>query len=726
MSQVVVERGGGVRSGSPGARGAGLAAGLLFALTILLSAFLLFAVQPLIARFILPWFGGAAAVWTTCLLFFQAVLLGGYAYAHLLADRMSPRAQAIVHIVLLLACLALLPIAPSERWAPADASQPTLRVLVLLAVSVGLPYFALAATSPLVQHWFARVLPGWSVYRLYALSNLGSLAALVSYPFVIEPALSRRGQSLGWSWLFAAFAVPCAVSAIIAAKRVRSPAAGEDIAEGGVGADPADDPAAAPPPERAAMTWRSSLLVLLLTGLASALLMSATNEICQQVAPFPFLWVLPLTLYLLAFIFCFEYPRLYWRSIFYPLAAAATLGSTFVMMRRADFSLPVQVAAHSAALVLCCIICLGETMRLRPAARQLTRYYLLVALGGVIGAALVALAAPVVFSHFLELHVSLALTWITALGILLLRRDSALRGFRRPWAWLPAIILLPLLLVGLYFDATFSSPDRIFADRSFYGVLEVIDHRTAEPRNRNRELIHNGIIHGIQFTHDELRRKPKGYYEPFSGIGLTLERFRADRPRRIAVVGLGSGTVAAYGKPGDEITFFELDPGVIEVAHKYFTFLSDSPAKVRTVTGDARLSLAREPRESKYDVIVLDAFSGDAVPVHLLTLEAFELYREHLAEGGVIVAHLSNLHLHLYPPVRVVTHQLGMSAVLLATLMEETPYPSEWLIISTDTRFLDTLRSAPAYRDWPVPQHLKAWTDDHAPLFPVLRGFRGR
>ena len=681
--------------------------GLLFAITILLGAFLLFAVQPLIARFILPWFGGAASVWTTCLLFFQALLLGGYAYAHLLADRMTPRRQALVHVVLLLACLATLPIAPSPRWAPQDASYPTFRVLLLLAVTVGLPYFALAATSPLVQHWFAGLFPRRSVYRLYALSNAGSLAALISYPFVIEPMLSRRTQSWGWSGLFAAFAIACAVSAIEAAQHARQPPSPQSNNPGTDDAGPL-------------LTARTSLLILALTALASLLLMSATNKLCQEIAPFPFLWVVPLTVYLVAFILCFEYPRFYRRLFIMPLTALATLFSAYAMMRRGGVKLPAHFAAHCSALLLCCIFCLGETARLRPAARQLTRYYLLVALGGVIGGAVVTLLAPLIFSQFIELHFSYLSAWVLGMAILLLDRASALRGFRRPWVRFVMIVIFPLLGGMLYSDAALTTLRRIYADRSFYGVLEVIENAEPDPRRRNRELIHNGITHGVQFTHEDFRRKPVCYYEPFSGVGLALTRFRNDQPRRIAVVGLGAGTLAAYGKAEDQVTFFELDPGVIAVARSHFTYLADTPAKVRIITGDARLSLTREANEQKYDVIVLDAFSGDAVPVHLLTVEAFELYRRRLKEGGLIAAHLSNLHLNLLPPVWAAARKMNFSAAVFATVSRQTPYPSEWLLITADTGFLDSLRSDPAYRDWRVRQ-VQPWTDDRAPLFLSLR-----
>ena len=695
-------------------KSAGAAAAALFAAAILLSAFLLFAVQPLIARFILPWFGGAAGVWTTALLFFQALLLAGYAYAHLLAGHLSRRAQAILHVSLLLACVATLPIAPSTRLAPADASHPTLRVLLLLAASVGLPYFALAATSPLVQQWFAGVYPRRSVYRLYALSNLGSLAALVSYPFVVEPALTRRAQAVGWSWLFVAFAATCALCAIVAACHPPSEQDGSEQA--GCERDGEMNGAV-----DARLTRRSSLLVLGLTALASAMLLAVTNKICQDIAPVPFLWLLPLTLYLIAFIVCFEYANRYRRSIVAPLAAAGTLASAYVLVHDTQFSLPAQVATHAAALLLCCLFCLGESARRRPAAREVTGYYLLVALGGVSGAVLVAVMAPLALRQFIEMHLCLMAVWIAGLGILLLDRASSMRRFRQPAAWVIAFVPACALTWLLYDDVRRSTARHVLARRSFYGVIEVLEKRPPEVDSARRLLVHNGTLHGIQLEGPNLRRKPTTYYIGRSGVGLAMLNFHTDRPRRVGVVGLGAGTLCVYGREGDEFTFYELDPDVIDVARREFTFLSDCLAKVRTIAGDARLSLARQ-EDQHFDILVLDAFSGDSVPVHLLTVEAFALYRRHLAPGGVIAVHLTNRHLNLLPPAWAVAQQVHMQAAFFGTSGD---YASRWLLISSDAAFLERLHQAPTYRTGMI-QQMDPWTDDHAPVFPILRTFGRR
>jgi spermidine synthase len=457
----------------------------------------------------------------------------------------------------------------------------------------------------------------------------------------------------------------------------------------------------------------------MLTALASALLLAVTNKICQEIAPFPFLWVLPLTLYLIAFIVCFEYPNAYHRGIVLPLAALATLAAGYVIAWRWTVPLPIQVIIYAATLLLCCLFCLGETVRRRPAARHLTRYYLIVALGGVLGAVLVTLVAPVVFKQFLELHVCILTTWLVAMGILLLDPTSAMRGFRLPILWLLAAIALPCLAMMLYWEMSLEANHRIYASRSFYGVMEVTEDRGADARQVHRELTHNGTTHGVQFMHDEFRRKPTSYYNEESGVGLAMRKFRVDQPRRVGVVGLGAGTLAAYGKAGDTFVFYELDPDVVDVARSMFTFLKDTPANVEMVLGDARLSMARQEPQ-KFDILVLDAFSGDAVPVHLMTVEAFDLYRKHLTPDGVIAVHLSNRHLYLLlPGVNVATHA-GFDARIYRTYPKETPYASEWMLATDDQAFVEAMKSEPALLRAKAP-FMQPWTDDHAPLFPVMR-----
>lgn len=674
-----------------------------FALTTFLAALLLFAVQPMIARFVLPWFGGAAAVWTTCVLFFQAALLAGYAYAHASAKWLKPRGQLIVHAVLLVAALAFLPVIPSSHWAPADASRPVYRILLLLAATIGLPYFVLSATSPLVQSWYARVNPQGSVYRLYALSNLGSLLALLGYPFLIEPYLTRATQARAWSALLILFAIGCTACAFLQARQRSS------------------EPATPPPlPPAHPLTPSSSTLILTLTAIASAMLLAFTNKTCLDVAPMPFLWVVPLAIYLLSFILTFEYTQLYRRAWFMPAGAVASLAICAALYLRNLTPLGPQLVVYYAGLFIFCMICHGEVARLRPAVTgSLTGYYLLISLGGVLGAAFVTLAAPVLFTDYAELHLGIILLWLIAIGLLFRSPDSPLRHLRRPLAWVLILNTFLAIAVLLYLQVHNPRPGRVYVYRSFYGVLEVqdaVDKPTGLP---TRMLIHNGIDHGAQFLSADRRRAPTSYYAAPAGVAIAVGRFHADAPRRIGVVGLGSGVLADFATSGDVIRFYELDPAVAAVARSHFTHLSDCPATADLILGDARLSLAREAPQD-YDLLVLDAFSGDAVPVHLLTREAFDLYLRHLKPGGVLAVNVTNRHLHLLPPVLAAADYLQLSAEWFVTEKKDTPYPSDWIILSSDAAFMDSIRRAPTHR--PLPRHdTPPWTDEHAPLFPLLK-----
>ncbi|HEX8522586.1 MAG TPA: fused MFS/spermidine synthase [Tepidisphaeraceae bacterium] len=674
------------------------------AATIFVSAFLLFVVQPLIARFILPWFGGAAAVWTTCLLFFQVVLLGGYCYAHVLTRLLGRKAQAGVHVALLAGCALMLPIAPAENLAPGPEQNPTLAILRLLLICLGLPYFALSATSPLLQHWFARVEPRRSAYRLYALSNLGSLLALVSYPTVVEPMLARQVQSRAFSIGFRVFAALCAAAAILHAR-----ARGEDVA---ASVETGDAPKHLVPIRAVA--------VLMLAACASLLLLATNNVLCQDIAPFPFLWVLPLGLYLLSFILCFEYPSSYHRGVFIPLTMLATLGICYLIFFRLSTSMAWQVVGFSGALFVFCMLCHGEVARLRPGTTQLTAFFLLVSLGGVIGALLVSVAAPLIFTGFFELQIGVVMVWVILLGVLWGSSSSRMQRFRLPVLWLVPSILFSVVMLLLYSGSHLYVPQRLARVRNFYGVAEVRQIEPADVSATYRALYHNSILHGLQYTASRMRATPATYYAPPAGVAVALQTFRADGPRRVGLVGLGTGTLATYGKQKDFFEFYEIDPAVVELARKYFTFLSDCDAETAIQPGDARLTLAQqEPQQ--FDVLVLDAFSGDAIPVHLLTTEAFELYLRHLKPGGVLAIHLTNKHLDLLPVVWAGVSRARLAgAVFSVAAHGATIYPSDWMLASKDQKYLRSLTTQPSFRHT-TPRAMRPWTDDHAPLFPLLK-----
>jgi SAM-dependent methyltransferase len=688
---------------------------VLFGGSIFVSAFLLFLVQPLIGKFILPWFGGTPAVWSTCLVFFQLALLAGYAYAHGSIGGLTPRAQVAVHLALLAVALALLPIAPSAAWKPADPEHPAGRILLLLAVCLGMPYLALSATAPLVQAWFSRLHPGVSPYRLYALSNAGSLLALLSYPFWIEPVFSRVEQARLWSWGFGAFAVLCGFCAWRVWRHGNTPLMPEA---------PATEEMAAP-------SWGTRALWVAFPACGSLLLLAVTNKICQEIAVIPFLWVLPLGLYLLTFIISFDRPRWYGRWWFGVALAPALGGGVWLLYAGVDAPLPWQIAGYLALLFIACMVCHGETARLKPHPGRLTAFYLSIAAGGALGGTFVALAAPLLFREFFELHLGLALVPLLWVAVLwgAARHQLAVPG---RWVWRGCLALAwAALAVALVIVARREFDSVIYATRNFYGLLKVQEYYRDDPYQRQLLLEHGATTHGLQFTDPHKRREPTSYFGPNTGIGLTLRHFRSGQPRHIGVVGLGIGTVAAYGRAGDRLRLYEINPAVCFIATNYFTYLKDTAATVETVLGDARLSLEREPPQA-FDVLMLDAFSSDAVPVHLLTREAFEIYLRHLKPGGVIVVQISNRYVDLLPVVaRVAEHfQLGYA------LIDDEPaefdydsgpdasglYSSSQVLVTADREFLQSGPVAWRVAPGAAPSaRVRLWTDDESNLFQILK-----
>jgi hypothetical protein len=684
-----------------------------FSLTIFWGAFLLFLVQPLIARFILPWFGGGPAVWTTCMLFFQLLLLGGYAYAHFSISRLTPRRQVITHLVLLAWAVALLPITPGDEWKPADGTNAAGHILLLLLASLGLPYLVLSATGPLLQAWFSKANPGVSPYRLYALSNIGSLLALLAYPFFLEPQLSRQAQAEGWSWGLAIYA---GLTAWCGLKVWKSAAADAGAAK----QEPAEEPASA----------ARKLLWFALPACGVMLLLAITNKLCQDIAVVPFLWVLPLSLYLLSFIISFDSPRWYHRGIWLPLLAAL-LGMVLWNLYEAESHPDITPLAtlYLGTMFVACMVCHGEVYRLRPGARELTGFYLSLSAGGAAGGIFVGLVAPFVLPDYFELHLALFLT--AALVLLVLRQDQD-RPFRQGparWAWAVPFVALAAFGYGLADVATTSLQGSLSVTRGFYGVLKVNENDAGDPDLHHLTLQHGATIHGLQYLHPDRKTDPSSYYTSTSGIGRLLRTHRPDGGRRVGAVGLGSGTLAAWGRPGDTFRFYEINHDVARLATTTFTYLKDSQAKTELVMGDARLSMEREP-DQQYDVIILDAFSSDAIPVHLLTLEAFDHYQRHLKPDGAIVVHVSNRYLDLHPVVYRIADKIGFPAVTIDdndTAYEDAGfYGSDWIIMTRNTALLEQplikdLTSPPVEH----PTRIPYWTDDRSDLLSLLSSEEG-
>jgi SAM-dependent methyltransferase len=673
----------------------------LYALTILVSAFLLFQVQPVIARIILPWFGGSAAVWTTCLLFFQAVLLLGYLYSHWLYRKLQPRAQAVAHTALLAASLTVLPMWPSASWKPTGTEDPTGRILLLLAVTVGLPYFLLSTTGPLLQAWYARRYQGAMPYRLYALSNAGSMFALISYPVLFEPWLGTRHQAVSWSLAYGIFVIFCGAAAWLG----REAAVGQSQAAPDTGD-----------------STRRTFFWIALPACASVLLLAITNHLSQNVAAIPFLWILPLSLYLLSFILCFESAGWYRRTVFLGLFAVAVGGMTYALS--AEFQnnpIKVMIPFFSVGLFICCMVCHGELARLKPHPSQLTSFYVMIALGGALGGVFVALIAPRIFSGFYELPLGLAATACVVVAVLRGDSESDLGGsWKRPVPLAAGLLTLAVAAYAGFVIHERGSDARLMV-RNFYGGLKVMEGVAYDSDEPVLRLMHGTITHGEQYVNPKLQGRPTTYYGPNSGVGRAIRQDQESGPVRVGVIGLGTGTLAAYGRAGDYFRFYEINPLVLRLARTQFTFLKICKARLDVALGDARLSLEREPPEN-FDVLAVDAFSSDAIPVHLLTREAFVLYFRHLKPDGVLAVHVSNKHLNLTPVVKLAAASLGKEVRMVDTEDEENDvFGSTWVLVTSSTGFLDGPLMRTAGHAVALPGKMRMWTDDYSNLFQILK-----
>lgn len=697
-----------------------------FAVSIFLSAFLLFQIQPLIGKFILPWFGGAPAVWTTAMLFFQAFLTGGYAYAYWLIRHVKINLQTAIHIALILFSIVVLiglsfawtsPITPDASWKPQNVDAPIIHIFTLLIVSVGLPYFILAANGPLMQAWFSRNFPNKSYARLYSLSNLGSLLGLLAYPALIEPLLTLRAQ--GWMWsigfaLFGLFAVWIAFRSSRA-----SPLSPVEV----------DSPSSSGHPSPALFT-----LWLALSATASLFLLSVTNQISQEVAVIPFLWILPLTIYLLSFILAFSGGRGYNRKIYSFLFFIFLALTLFVMLNATSLHIYWQIGAYCLLLFAACMLCHGELYLLRPDAEHLTTFYLMVSIGGAFGGLFVSLIAPFIFNGYWEFFVGLAMTVAIALTALRekshvasnVMEDRSSRVIQKTRFVFTVFILVTVMLTVL--SNSFSGG--LFSRRNFYGVIRVREVVVPGVNSAAYAMAHGITVHGLQFVSQDLRNVPTAYFVRGSGAGLAiLKHPKYGEGMRVGMLGVGAGTLAVYGQPGDMYRLYEINPVVIELAEGqggYFSFVRDSKADVTMVPGAARISLERELAEGgsqKFDVLALDVFSSDSIPVHLVTKEAFALYLEHLAPDGIIAAHITNLHLDLQPVFWQLAKFYGLSMVRVNYEGDENGgYASHWILLARDPALL----SVPAIQEHAVDLReysttIQLWTDDYSNLFQILK-----
>jgi hypothetical protein len=681
---------------------------LLYGITVFLGAFLLFLVEPMAAKQLLPTLGGSSAVWLTCLVFFQVTLLLGYLYAHWITRCHASGWRRHVYLVTLGAGVILL---AAQRIFPAVLSRssdhPVTTIFSTLAYTIGLPFLLLGATSPLLQLWFLRTQGGSIPYRLFALSNAGSLLALIAYPFVVEPNLTVKLQRTLWSFGFFLYAILCT----ILARQTRSVT--------GIVATQ-EEPTAQR--TQAATKW----LWFLLPMAAAMQLSAVTAHLTVNIAAIPLLWMLPLAAYLLTFILAFEFPSLYRRGIIVRLLVVM-LASLGYAISKTDVSLPIGVAIlfFLAECFLAGLFCHAEAYALRPQrGSETTLFYLLIAGGGAAGTFFIGIASPLIFSANYDLAITFFVTALLAVAV------TWHDGWPQRLLWSIASALLLFLASMLH---TAYARDAILEVRNFYGTLRVKQTTTAQA-DPERMLLNGTIQHGTQIFAPELNRTPTTYYAANSGIGLAL-RFCCSaggsdiaggsdhaRPRNIGVVGLGTGTLAAYGHPGDRIRFYEINPLVLPIAQNLFTYLRDSPAQITIADGDARTSLTREASQ-QFDVLAIDAFSGDAIPLHLLTVEAIALYKTHLAPEGIVAFHVSNQYLNLAPEIA----QLAIAANMQSRLVESPgddsigSYRSTWVLLTNSPTFFDRPEIASAATPTPTTPHLRPWTDDYSSLLPILQ-----
>lgn len=697
---------------------------IIYAATVFISAFLLFLVQPILAKYILPWFGGSPGVWTTCLLFFQLLLTAGYGLSHLLARKLSPRRQAAMILALLLLTIAFLPITPSKALLPESISTPTWHIIKLLSASVGVCYFLLSSISPLMQSWFSRTRAGHSPYRLYTLSNLGSLIAIVGYPFLIEPTLGLGFQTRLWSCLYLVFAGLLALCALHQWKsRFRQPIESTSPSqEHGSGAH-------LPPSRRDRAMWLSA------AALSSGMLMATTNQLCQDVAVVPLLWLLPMGLYLLTYILCFHSERWYSRPGF-GIALAIALGQTcWILDQGIYIGLPLQIISYSFTLFVCCMVCHGELVRMKPSPRHLTSFYLMISAGGALGGVFVSLIAPHIFKGYWEFHLGLAGSALFFLVVLFRHRGGYFYHGRplRAWAVLCLVFVALIAALGLQIHGTMK--DAVVMKRNFFGTLKILNENPLNLADHRIVLMHGRIEHGYQYTSPEKHNLPTSYFGPTSGAGLSLRLHprRLDHGKnnlRVGIVGLGTGTLAAYGKDGDYFRFYEINPDVLHFCDKYFTYRKDSAAQVDVVLGDARISMERERKlkePGNYDVLAVDAFSSDAIPVHLLTRECYFNYRYHLKKDGILALHVSSRYFNLSPVIRslaALDHGDGTEARLIedpGSTMLETDSTS-WILITSNRQFLENPEVKLAVTPWAEKDSPRLlFTDDYSNIFRLLK-----
>jgi hypothetical protein len=678
-----------------------------YGLTMFVSAGLLFLVQPMIARMVLPLLGGAPAVWTTCMLFFQMLLLAGYAYADLAPRFLGVRRHALLHLVFILVPLFFLPIQLNGRTPPASAENPVPWLLLTLGLASGLPFFVLATQAPLLQRWFAATThrAAGDPYFLYAASNVGSLLALLSYPVLMEPWLRLAEQARLWALGYGGLVFLVAGCVFL------------------VWRDPAESNAPSSLETAESLSWGRRLRWLALAFVPSSLMLGVTTYVTTDISPIPLLWIVPLTLYLLSFVLAFSrLPANFYRSCAILLAVLVAMllavqidrVGWFHITWHLELSHAQLISLHLLAFFIAALVCHGDLAHLRPSTAGLTQYYLVIALGGMLGGFFNSIVAPHVFDRIIEYPLLFGAVCLLCPDVLTSR--AAAPPQRRA---LITVWLLYGILTAICFGVQTTGPSGLETRRvrNFFGTLVA----THDQANDVSVLAHGTTIHGVQnLSSPSSRSEPLTYFTRSSGIGRVFEAL-GDRPRTVGVVGLGAGTVACYARPGQRWIFYEINPAVARLARdpSYFTYLDDAEsrgAEVQVVLGDGRLSIESSP--TRHDVLIIDAFSSDAIPVHLLTREALQIYLGKLSAHGLLVFHITNGFVDLTPVLADLARTLGLLSLFYSH--EEANCVSWWMVLTRDKNDLGPLAYEPRWRRFRGSATARAWTDDFSNLYSVF------
>ena len=734
----------------------------VFAVAIFLNAALLFSVQPLFTKMVLPLLGGSPAVWNTCLLFFQTLLLAGYLYAHVTSRWLNPRNQAILHLALLASAVLLLPIHVPASWAqPPGSALPIVWLLGLLAVSLGLPFFLLSAGAPMMQRWFATTRHAWAQnpYFLYAASNLGSFVALLAYPFVIEPRMRISEQSVTWLEFYYVLLVlmgACAIAAITS-RRVGA----RSVITARVAPEPGDAPGVADQEPTIVPDRRLRIRWVLLSFAPSSMLIGVTTYLSTDIAAVPFLWVIPLALYLLTFVLVFARRPLFSRSLV--LHAQLLLGLVLVvaLCLRSEKGIIGPATLHLLAFFFTAMMCHGELAASRPKAEYLTEFYLWMSFGGMLGGVFNVLVAPVVFNSLSEYAIALVVAFALrpSLSTTDEHRSDRMRDVLYPAAvaiviWIvyqlpkppeewfangAQLFLIAAMIVVFFF---WKRPFRLaLGAGAMYAVVQMIGTATSNVLLQDRSffgmyrvrrvgeyhiLQHGTTTHGGQSQAPSRRTEPLTYYHQRGPLADIFANVAQTHVRRVGIVGLGTGAIACYGRPDESWTFYEIDPLVAEIARSpLFSYLRDCAPNTEVVIGDARLQLARAA-DGEFDLLVVDAFSSDAVPAHLLTREAVALYFRKLRPDGVLAFHISNRYMDLAPVVAA----LARDANLAGAIGERSPDNddltmlrdgSRWIALAKDPSSLADLMKVDVWQSLSTTSGTRLWTDDYSDVLSVIK-----